>query len=165
MESKLKCLHTRLRQKTPTDDERGPTIVNAAYTGQIKVRFADTDANGHTYFGSYLVLADEVVSEYLAQVGWDGGTDGDFLTFTVNANIDFVGECMAWDILEVSCRFTKMGNSSCALEFEMLNTSTNEVATRGSFTYVFVDKATRKSRPIPQAIKTAIIAAQPELAD
>ena len=51
---------------------------NAAYTGQIKVRFADTDANGHTYFGSYLVLADEVVSEYLAQVGWDGGIDGDF---------------------------------------------------------------------------------------
>ena len=94
MESKLKCLHTRLRQKTPTEDDRGPTIVNAAYTGQIKVRFADTDANGHTYFGSYLVLADEVVSEYLAQVGWDGGTDGDFLTFTVNANIDFVGECM-----------------------------------------------------------------------
>ena len=150
--------------KNAHEDERGPTIVNAAYTGQIKVRFADTDANGHTYFGSYLVLADEVVSEYLAQVGWDGGTDGDFLTFTVNANIDFVGECMAWDILEVSCRFTKMGNSSCALEFEMLNTSTNEVATRGSFTYVFVDKATRKSRPIPQAIKTAIIAAQPELA-
>jgi acyl-CoA thioesterase FadM len=58
-----------------------------------------------------------------------------------------------------------MGNSSCALEFEMLNTSTNEVATRGSFTYVFVDKATRKSRPIPQAIKTSIIAVQPELAD
>ena len=70
-------------------------MLNAAYTGQIKVRFADTDANGHTYFGSYMVLADEVVSEYLAQVGWDGGTDGDFLTFTVNANIDFVGECMA----------------------------------------------------------------------
>lgn len=140
-------------------------MVNAAYTGRIKVRFADTDANGHTYFGSYLVLADEVVSEYLAQVGWDGGIDGDFLTFTVNANIDFIGECMAWDILEVSCSFTKLGNSSCTLGFEMLNTSTNEIATRGSFIYVFVDKETRKSRPIPQKIKDAIVAAQPELAN
>ena len=80
--------------------------MKAAYTGQIKVRFADTDANGHTYFGSYLVLADEVVSEYLEQVGWDAGPDGDFLTFTANANIDFVGECLAWDILDVSCSDT-----------------------------------------------------------
>lgn len=139
--------------------------MKSAYTGQIKVRFADTDANGHTYFGSYLVLADEVVSEYLAQVGWDAGPGNEFLTFTVNANIDFVGECLAWDVLEVSCGFTRMGNSSCTLEFEMLNTTTNEIATRGSFTYVFVDKATRKSRPIPQQVKASIIAAQPELAD
>ena len=139
--------------------------MKAAYTGHIKVRFADTDANGHTYFGSYLVLADEVVSEYLEQVGWDAGPDGDFLTFTANANIDFVGECLAWDILDVSCRFTKLGNSSCALEFEMLNTTTNEVATRGNFVYVFVSKETRKSRSIPQQVRDSIIAAQPELAD
>ena len=138
--------------------------MKAAYTGQIKVRFADTDANGHTYFGSYLVLADEVVSEYLEQVGWDAGPDGDFLTFTANANIDFVGECLAWDILDVSCSFTRLGNSSCTLEFEMLNTRTNEIATRGSFVYVFVDKETRKSRPIPQQVRDSIIAAQPELA-
>jgi acyl-CoA thioester hydrolase len=83
----------------------------------------------------------------------------------VNCNIDFVGECLAWDILEVSCGFTKMGNSSCLIEFEMLNTTTQEIATRGSFTYVFVDKATRKSRPIPQRVRDAIIAAQPELED
>ena len=138
--------------------------MKAAYTGQIKVRFADTDANGHTYFGSYLVLADEVVSEYLEQVGWDAGPDGDFLTFTANANIDFVGECLAWDILDVSCSFTRLGNSSCTLEFEMLNTTTHEIATRGSFVYVFVDKETRKSRLIPQQVRDSIIAAQPELA-
>ena len=142
---------------------QGEKVLNAAYTGQIKVRFADTDANGHTFFGSYPVLADEVVSEYLAQIGWDAGPDGDYLTFTVNCNIDFVGECLAWDILEVSCGFSKMGNSSCLIEFEMLNTTTQEIATRGSFTYVFVDKATRKSRPIPQRVRDAIIAAQPEL--
>jgi acyl-CoA thioesterase FadM len=47
----------------------------------------------------------------------------------------------------------------------MLNTTTQEIATRGSFTYVFVDKATRKSRPIPQRVRDAIIAAQPELED
>ena len=151
---------TRLGQ----DRLRGTTAVKAAYTGHIKVRFADTDANGHAYFGSYLVLADEVVSEYLEQVGWDASPDGDFLTFTANANIDFVGECRAWDILDVACRFTRLGTASCTLEFEMLNRTTNEVASRGSFVYVFVDRETRKSRPLPQQVRDSIIAVQPELA-
>jgi len=65
----------------------------------------------------------------------------------------------------VSCGFTRLGNSSCTLEFEMLNTTTNEIATRGSFVYVFVNKETRKSRPIPQQVRDAIIRVQPELAD
>ena len=32
-----------------------------AYRGNIKVRFADTDANGHAFFGNYFVFADEVL--------------------------------------------------------------------------------------------------------
>ena len=31
------------------------------YHGTIKVRFADTDANGHAFFGNYFVFADEVL--------------------------------------------------------------------------------------------------------
>ena len=137
-----------------------------AYTGQIKVRFADTDANGHTFFGSYAVLADEVVSEYLEQLGWNlADTEtNEFLTFTVNCNIDFLGECLAWDVLEVSCGFTRVGNTSLTIEYEMLNTRNNELATRGCFTYVFVDRKTRKSTAIPDIVKQRLFERQPELA-
>ena len=38
--------------------------MSEAYRGTIKVRFADTDANGHTFFANYLVFADEVLGEY-----------------------------------------------------------------------------------------------------
>ena len=34
------------------------------FSGTIKVRFADTDANGHAFFGSYFVFADEVLGDY-----------------------------------------------------------------------------------------------------
>ena len=72
------------------------------YRGQIKVRFADTDANGHAFFGNYFVFADEVLGEYWSELGLDVAdvVNPDFLTFTVNANMDFLGESLAGDTLE-----------------------------------------------------------------
>ena len=73
------------------------------YRGHIKVRFADTDANGHAFFGNYFVFADEVLGEYWQELGLDVAdvVNPDFLTFTVNANMDFLGESLAGDTLEV----------------------------------------------------------------
>jgi len=47
--------------------------------------------------------------------------------------------------------------------FGITNLRTGELAGRGSFTYVFVDKQTRKSCPIPSQFKAALIERHPEL--
>ena len=137
-----------------------------AYRGTIKVRFADTDANGHAFFANYLVFADEVLGEYWGELGLDVAdvVGQDFLTFTVNANIDFLGESLAGDTLEVEVQTERMGNSSLVTGFVMRNLRTKEITGRGSFTYVFVDKKTRKSCPIPAHFRAALIERHPELA-
>ncbi|MCH1579989.1 MAG: acyl-CoA thioesterase, partial [Luminiphilus sp.] len=119
------------------------------YRGTIKVRFADTDANGHAFFANYLVFADEVLGEYWGELGLDVSdvVGQDFLTFTVNANIDFLGESLAGDTLEVEVKSERIGNSSVVIGFSLRNLRTEELTGRGSFTYVFVDKQTRKSCP------------------
>ena len=43
--------------------------MSESYRGTIKVRFADTDANGHAFFANYLVFADEVLGEYWGVLG------------------------------------------------------------------------------------------------
>ncbi|MDG2460604.1 MAG: thioesterase family protein [Luminiphilus sp.] len=136
------------------------------YRGTIKVRFADTDANGHAFFGSYFVFADEVLGEYWSEMGLDIAdvVGPDFLTFTVNANMDFLGESLAGDVLEVEVQTERVGNSSLVIGFVMHNPRTNETIGRGSFTYVFVDKLTRKSCPIPADFKASVLARHPELA-
>ena len=136
------------------------------YTGSIKVRFADTDANGYTYFGSYLVLADEVCSEYWAELGWDFSElhEHPFLSFMVNSNIDFISECLAGDVLDVGVGFSKLGKSSVQVEWEMSNQRTGDVAARGTFTSVFVDRDTRRSTAIPETFRQRLLARQPELA-
>lgn len=137
-----------------------------AYSGSIKVRFADTDANGHAYFGSYAVLADEVIGEYWAELGWDFNEihEQPTLTFMANCNIDFMSECLPADIVDVHVRFSRLGNSSIEVEFLMTNQRTGAEASRGTFTSVFVDKTTRKSCPIPDEFRASVLARQPELA-
>jgi acyl-CoA thioester hydrolase len=136
------------------------------YRGNIKVRFADTDANGHAFFASYFVFADEVLGEYWKELGLDVAdvVGPDFLTFTVNANMDFLGESLAGDTLEVSVKADRVGNSSVVIGFTMRNLRTDEEIGRGSFTYVFVDKGTRKSRPMPADFKSAMLERHPDLA-
>ena len=46
----------------------------------------------------------------------------------------------------------------------MQNLRAEEVAGKGSFTYVFVDKATRQSCPMPADFKASVLARHPELA-
>ena len=36
----------------------------------MKVRFSDTDAQGHLYFANYLVYADEVLGFYMEELGY-----------------------------------------------------------------------------------------------
>ncbi len=136
------------------------------YRGTIKVRFADTDANGHAFFANYLVFADEVLGEYWGELGLDVSdvVGQDFLTFTVNANIDFLGESLAGDTLEVEVKSERIGNSSVVIGFSLRNLRTEELTGRGSFTYVFVDKQTRKSCPIPAHFRAALIDRHPDLA-
>lgn len=136
------------------------------YKGVQKIRFADTDANGHAYFATYLVLADEASADVWAELGWDFNTihSQPCLVFTVNANIDFINECLPADTVNVAMGFSKLGNTSLTMQWEMTNQRTGEIAAKGTFVSVFADKATRKSCPIPAEFRAAVIQRQPELA-
>ena len=66
-------------------------------------------------------------------------------------------------LVEVEVTAERVGNSSIVIGFKMRNIRTEETAGRGSFTYVFVDKQTRKSRPMPADFKASVLARHPEL--
>lgn len=132
----------------------------------MTVRYRDTDSQGHMYFANYLVFADEAMSTYWRSLGWalEDMDAAPCYTFAVNSNIDFVSECLAFDELEVHVGFSRLGNSSADTAFELRNLRTGEVAAKGRFTHVFADKTTRKSCPIPESLRSAIIERQPDLA-
>ena len=135
------------------------------YSETIKVRFRDTDSQGHLYFANYLVYADEVTGFYMAQLGFNSANPGEVpcYIFTVNLNCDYLDECKALDEIRVCTGYTRLGNSSAEVAFELYREHDEVLLSRGSFTQVFVDKQTRKSCPIPDAFRASVIARQPEL--
>ncbi len=131
----------------------------------MSVRYRDTDSQGHMYFANYLVFADEAMSAYWRELGWgfEDMENAPTYTFAVNANVDYVSECLAFDELQVRVGFSRLGNSSADTAFELFNQRSGEIAARGSFTHVFVDKQSRSSCPIPAFLREAIVARQPDL--
>ncbi|CAN0606104.1 unnamed protein product [Ectocarpus sp. 12 AP-2014] len=123
----------------------------------MRVRFRDTDSQGHMFFANYLVFADEVTGNYMRTLGFDWSDTNSLpcFVFTVNVNCDYIHECHSGDEVRVDVAYERIGNSSATLGFTMTRIDDEELLVRGSFTQVFVDRETRKSRPVPDSIQQA----------
>jgi acyl-CoA thioester hydrolase len=134
------------------------------YSDTVRVRFSDTDAQGHLYFANYLVYADEVASHYMEELGFSAmdPSRAPCFIFTVNLNCSYHDECRAFDTVRVSVGYSRLGNSSADVSFELHHDKTGALLATGVFTQVFTDKETRKSTAIPEAFRSAILARQAE---
>ena len=140
---------------------------NLPYSDLVRVRFSDTDAQGHLYFANYLVYADEVVGHYMEELGFSAMNPGEApcFIFTVNLKCSYLDECKAFDTVRVCVGYSRLGNSSADVSFELYNDRSGSLLARGSFTQVFTDKQSRKSTPIPAAFREAILARQGDGSD
>ncbi len=135
------------------------------YSEIVKVRFSDTDSQGHLYFANYLVYADEVAGSYMEELGFSAMNpiDAPCFIFTVNVKCDYLDECKAFDEVRVKVGYSRLGNSSADLAFELYRARDNVQLAKGSLTQVFVDKTSRKASAIPESFREAIILRQPRL--
>jgi acyl-CoA thioester hydrolase len=132
----------------------------------VKVRFRDTDSQGHLYFANYLVYADEVAGSYMEALGFNAMNPQDAarFIFTVNIQCDYMSECKAFDEVRVEIGYSRLGNSSADVAFELYRAHDNVQMAKGSLTQVFVDKTSRKASGLPETFRSEIINRQPELA-
>ncbi|MEM6582171.1 MAG: thioesterase family protein [Pseudomonadota bacterium] len=131
----------------------------------VRVRFSDTDAQGHLYFANYLVYADEVAGSYMEELGFSAMNpqQAPCFIFTVNIQCDYLDECKAHDDVKVRVGYSRLGNSSADLAFELRRGHDNIELAKGQLTQVFVDQGTRKADGIPAEFRAAILDRQPEL--
>lgn len=129
----------------------------------MRVRFRDTDMQGHVYFGNYFVFCDEALGAYMRAIGvpWQdmvkGGTD----MFYVNANCDYVGSARFEEDIHIETHISKLGSSSFTSTFVIRN-SQQETLANASVTSVCVNPETREKVSVPESFRKAIAAFEEE---
>ena len=127
----------------------------------IKVRHADTDAQGHVFFGNYFTFYDEAVTGYLDGIGLTAkkmaGMGLDF--FYVDAQSQYKDSARSGELLQVGVRVARIGNTSvtfeCAIYREHQNAATEQPIVSGHVTAVVVNPQTRIPNRVPQEFRLA----------
>ncbi len=124
----------------------------------IKVRFNETDAQGHVNFTWYLAYFDVVITEYLRIIGfgYQRMLDENMDMLFVDAHAAYHAPAHFGDALRVHCRAGKIGNSSVRFDFQIFNEKDDCLTATGEITVVIADHKTFQKIRIPDHFRRAL---------
>jgi len=130
----------------------------AQFSFPIRVRFADTDQQGHVFFGNYFTFMDEALMAYIDALGfsWAQMSAMGLGIYYVDSGCQFKGPAFFGEQLNVHAAIAELGNSSMTAEMTIVRPRDGQVVASGYIKGVLVDTATEKSTRIPDALRTAV---------
>ena len=128
------------------------------FTFPVRVRFADTDLQGHVFFGNYFTYCDEGFMAYLDEIGysWERLGKMGLELYYVESSCQFKGRAFFADILEVNIRILELRRSAMTVEMMISKKNKDEIVAIGRITAVMVSTKTGRSTPIPSELRAAI---------
>lgn len=124
----------------------------------VRVRYADTDAQGHVFFSNYLVYFDQGLTDYLKAIGYgyDAMLDDGFDFFYVEAQCTYKGSARFDEVLNVHARITHIGRTSFTFQFAIYKADMDRLITTGRIVAVAVEKGGRQPVPVPEKLRRAV---------
>jgi len=126
---------------------------------RLRVRWAEVDLQGVVFNAHYFLYFDVAIAEYWRAIRFDYPKSLEPLggdVFAVKASAEFHGSAGYEDELDVCCRCARLGRSS--MQFLLGIWRGDELLTSGELLYVYVELATRRSAPVPDMLREAIVA-------
>ncbi len=123
-----------------------------------RVRFVETDLQGHVFFGNYLTYFDEALSQYQHAVGCTyqdlvaAGVD----MFYIHSECDYHSRAFFEELLNVHARAGQIGNSSITFEFAAFKAHSDELVATGKIVAVIIDPKTKKPTRVPDEFRSAV---------
>ncbi len=133
-------------------------VAPAKFYHRMRVRFADTDPQGHVFFGNYYTYLDEGLMAYIRELGFSWETLGEMglEIYYVDSGCQFKGRSFSGDELRVHVIISKIGNSSLTAEMTVVREKNEETVATGFITGVMVGSATGKPTPVPEEFRAAV---------
>lgn len=126
------------------------------HVSQVPVRWGDMDAYEHVNNTIYFRYAEQCRCEWMEQLGLKlslGQAEGPVI---VNASCTFLIPITYPSTVEVRMYASDIGRSSVGTHYEMRVIGDDRLYAEGSAKIVWIDIATGKSKPIPEALRARI---------
>jgi acyl-CoA thioester hydrolase len=123
----------------------------------LQTRWADNDIYGHVNNVAYYGFFDTIVNEYLISAGALDIHDGEMIGLVVETHCNYFAPAAFPDALEGALRVAHIGNSSVRYELGIFKKGEDTALAEGHFVHVYVDRASRKPAPLPEALRKALL--------
>ena len=131
------------------------TLDGYPYAAQVPTRWHDNDVYGHVNNTVHYLAMDTVVNAWLIGHGLDI-EHGDAIGLVVESGCRYSGSISYPDAFVLGLRIARLGGSSVTWDVGMVRSSDGAPVAQGRFVHVFVDRATRRPTPVPDALRAAM---------
>jgi acyl-CoA thioester hydrolase len=122
----------------------------------IPTRWMDNDVYGHVNNVVYYSYFDTVVNQYLIEQGVLDIAKSTVIGLVVETQCNYFDSIAFPDVVLAGLRVGKLGNSSVRYEIGLFRNDSLSAAAQGHFVHVYVDRASRRSTPLPSDLRSAL---------
>jgi acyl-CoA thioester hydrolase len=122
----------------------------------ITTRWSDNDIYGHVNNVVYYSYFDSIANRYLIEAGGLDIHGGEVIGLVVNSSCSYHSPLAYPQLLDGALRVDRLGNSSVTYGIAIFAGGATVASANGSFTPVFVDRASSRPVPIPALLRSAL---------
>jgi acyl-CoA thioester hydrolase len=122
----------------------------------ISTRWIDNDVYGHINNVVYYSFFDTVVNRYLIDNGALDFRSGNVIGLVVETRCSYARPVAYPDRITAALAVEHLGNSSVRYRVAVFRNDDNDTAAQGHFVHVYVDRATNRPVPLPDALRKAL---------
>ena len=132
--------------------------VRSAYRAfrDISTRWADNDLYGHVNNVVYYSWFDTAVNALLIERGALDIHQGQTIGFVVETQCNYFAPIAFPETVEAGIRVAQAGRSSVRYEIALFAEGAETAAAQGHFVHVYVDRATQRPVPLPEALQRVV---------
>ena len=126
------------------------------------MRYADTDAMGVVYYGTYLRVVEAGRIEALRAVGasYAAIVESGLHSPVTEAHLRYLSPARFDDLLLIHARVGELRRASFTFEYEVRRGADDALLTTGSTKHAMVDAQTLRPRAIPEQVRIALVQLQ-----
>lgn len=123
---------------------------------QIPTRWMDNDVYGHVNNVVYYSFFDTAVNAHLIETGVLDLDTSPAIGLVVETGCRYAAPIAFPDRVDAGVRVARIGTSSVTYEIGLFRNDEAQPSAFGHFTHVYVDRQTRRSTPIPEAVRAVL---------